>query len=610
MADVSDLEQQIIRERARLEEYWSPRNSLIDEMRAIRFMENVPDVPADLMADVVQTPIGYQIVERMVGALFADDYQITVPRPGEGDTAEQRASKLEKFTHGALGELERLQDEDVLERFGECLLADGHGCMRLLHAPQFWKGYPRRDRKGEEEDSAYNKRTEDWKRGRRLPFAWQWLEPDTVYPLWGETGLHAIMEVTERDPLSLAKDRYNRVKEDPDLWDLALKPTGDGEVKFIQRWIGGELTYMVNNTVVHSQTTKYERPPYVYAFGSSVSRRNAEYAGLSTLYPMRYLLPYLDRLLSQKATAIRLWAWPTPIVKTIANRPLGADGLPVPEDIEPGKSVTLFPGEDITFLVWNGTGPDIDKMTQFIYSMTERAGISDVLYGQGGSGDSGYLISQLLSAARMKFRPIVRHTERAMTQVIQLMWDLIENVVGQNVYVHADGEWLGLGPDDLNGYRQVHFTLNPLLPTDEYARSSMTINEVKAGLRSERSGREEIGIAQPDEEERQILIEGWKKRPEVQNWLTQQALKRANMLLMEQQMMTQQAMQAAMPQLPPALQQALASRGMQPPMPGQGIEAAPGVAAIPQAPGDRVMQPAGVASGQAPGVQMTGPGGV
>lgn len=608
--DITELEQQIIKDRARLENYWEPRNRLIEEMRALRFMETKPDVPADLEADIVQTPIGYQIIERMTGAMFADDWQITVPPAGTGDTATQRASKLEKFTTSALNELERAEDEDVLERFGECLLADGHGAMRLLHAPQFWKGYPKRDRKSDEQDSDYNKRSEEWKRGRRLPFAWQWLPPETVYPLWDETGLYCVMEIAQRDYLSLAKERFNRVKEDPEIWELALRPTGDGEVTFIQRWLGGELVYMVNGTIVHYQEkTKYDRPPYVYTTGTSVSRREAEYTGMSTLYPLRYLLPYLDRLLTQKASAIRLWSWPTPVIRTIANRPIGEDGMPIPVEIEPGKAVTLFPGEDITFLVWNGSGPDIDQMTQFIYSMTERAGISDVLYGNGGSGDSGYLVSQLLAAARMKFKPIIRHCERAMEQTIQSMWDLIEHAVKQTVYVHADGQWIGCGPDDLNGYRKVDFSLNPLLPTDEYARSSQTINEVKAGLRSERDGRERIGIAQPDDEEEQILIEGWKKRPEVQNWLTQQALQKANMLLAQRQMMSAQAMQGAMPGLQPALQQALmGGGGMTPPTPGQGIQAAPGVAAIPQAPGDQTMQPAGVAGGMAPGVQMTGAG--
>ena len=606
--DISDQEQQLIRERARLESYWEPRNSLIDEMRALQFMENVPDVPADMEADIVRAPIAYQVVERMHGALFGQDWQISVPRPGEGDKAEAQASKLEKFTKAALDEIERAEDEDVLERFGESLLALGHGAMRMLYAPQLWKGYPRRS-KGTPE-AEYNKATEEWKQGRRIPIAWQWLPPETVYPVWGETGLDAVIEVCSRDPLSLAKERYNRVKEDPELWDLALKPSGDGEVTFIQRWHGGELTYMVNNTIVHQQEkTKYSRPPYIYSFGYSTARREAEYTGLSTLYPLRHLLPYLDRLLSQKASAIRLWSWPTPVLRTAAARPIGADGLPIPIEIEPGKSVTLFPGEDISFLVWQGSGPDIEQMTQFVYSLTERAGISEVLYGQSGGGDSGYLISQLLSAARMKFRPIVRHTERAMEQTIQLMWDIIENVVQQKVYVYGDNTWLGLGPDDLNGYRRVEFALNPLLPTDEYARSSQTISEVQSRLRSQRSGMERIGIEQPDEEEQQILIEGWKARPEVQNWLTQQALQKANMLLMQEKMMTENQIGQAMPQLPPALQQALAARGMQPPTPGQGINAAPGVAAIPPAPGDQVMQPAGIASGMAPGPQMTGPEG-
>lgn len=531
-----------------LKDEWSERDTMIEEMREIRFMENSVSLPKSIDPEVVRSPIGHQIIERMTGTLTADPPSVTIPPASEKKKHLEQSSLMEKFTLPALDQLERQTDEDVSDRFVESLIADGHGCMRMLYAPQLWHGMPRQD--DGEGDEDYNERVEEWKRGqRKLPIHWTWCDPLTIYPMWSEFGLYGILEVDERSPLTLDQSRWT-VTDRPELDEL-MRTKGQGvtpgKVKFQQWWTPDTITYGVNGQVVHHQTHKYGVPPYAYAFGLGASSYEPKRMGYSVLYPVRYLLPYLDRLLSQKGTAIRIWCWPTPIFRqTSLAQQLGQGGDEATDQegevplrrfrLVPGQPVTLYQDEEVTFLTWQGNGPDADEMVRLVQSMIEKAGLADTLYGQS-SGDSGYAINQLIAAARMRWKPIVAHADRAMELMIARMYDIIEFQIGQVVHVYAHGEkrgWVSLGPDDLQGYRQIKVKLNPILPTDEYAISSRMLNEVRGGLRAPDTAMEKIGIAQPDEEMRKIRVARWMMRPEVEEFLTQEALRRAGIRMAEQ----------------------------------------------------------------------------
>lgn len=574
----------------RLQQDWSERDNIIREIRALRFMENSVDIPAPMKAEVVQSPIGHQIIERMTGTLTADPLTITVPPASEKANAQEQSSNMERFALTAIDQLEKQADQDVVDQFVESLIADGHGCMRMLWAMQFWKGVPRRRRKQKETDKEYNERTEEWKRGKPLPIAWNWIDPLTVYPLWGEFGLEGVLEVSERDVLTLDPRRWNVQK--PNLGELSRlnKRTGHS-VRFQQWWTPEYLTYAVEGEVVHHTKHKYGAPPYSYALGLGAASNDPRYMGMSALYPVRKLIPYLDRLLSQKATAVRMWCWPTIIFKqTSLGQAIGTkDAVSVPREVQiaPGKQVDLYQDEDISFLTWKGNGPDADEMVSLVMGMIERAGLADTMYGQS-KGESGYAINQLIGAARMRYKPIVAHAQRALEQQICRLFDIIEYQIKQAVHVYAYGKgggWVTLGPDDLKGYRQIRVRLNPLLPTDTYARSSQALNEVRGGLRSRASAMEMIGIEQPDEEMRKILVDGWRAGDQVRAFFEQEAVKRLGLRLAQGDL-TMSKLQEQYGDLPPALQgvlgqqlqsvapqgQSVQGLGMQQPGPqGQGM---------------------------------------
>lgn len=605
--------------RSRLEALYSERNTMIEEMRDLRFMENDADIPQGMEPEEVRAPIGYQVIERMVGTLTVERPHIHVPPRDQTGAAQAASSRVELATAAVFQEMPRQNDDDVWERFIESLLADGWGCMRLMHAPQVWSGYP--DREDDEADKDYNDRVEEWVRSAPLPFNWSWVDPLTIYPLWGELGLSAVLEIDQRDPLTLGTERFNNPGK-IELSELTRQHSTSGSVEFAQLWTEDTLTYWVNGEVVHHQIHTYRRPPYIIARGVTTSSPDPEKAGLSILYPVRHILPYLDRLLSQKATAVRMWCWPTPIFRA------AADTDPKKTvNVDPGKTVVLKPREELSFLVWQGNAPDVERQVAQIMDMVDRATISQSMYGESYAGDSGYLVNQLIAAARMKFRPLVAHAERAKEQLVQLLWDIVETQIQRPLYVYTtnkseDGKkergWIALDPDDIKGYRQVRVTVNPLLPTDTYARTSRVLAELNGGVRSVRSAMEEIGIEQPDMMLDEIQLDRWLQQPQVQEVMIQEIIERFGILEKAKQSQVSAAnMMGMFPNMPPALQQAIMAGQMggmgqampNPNMGTPGIFAAPGVQAIPTGPaggGSLPSRPAGVAQGIPTGPRMVG----
>ena len=561
---------------AQLEQDYAERNSEIDFFRSMRDLEIQPEVPANMESEVVIAPTAPVMCERIVGLLTTDPMRLEVPPSGNSDANLRQSSKMERWTKAALDELERQADEDVRERMVEGMVVDGCCAARMLYAPGIWSGMPKR-KDFDGTDAEYNKHIEEWKIGRPLPIVWTWLDPRCVYPIWSEAGLECVLEKDTRKLASIDKTKFNKWKDaKPEIWEFDKHST-PGEIEFIQYWTRDSLTYAVDGEVVHHAKHQYNRPPYIYAFGQTISTKDSQKRGRSMLFNLRGILPYRDRLLSQQGTAIRMWCWPTPVFKQgTLNMPAvdAQTGKPTPLrtiEVEPGKTISLYSDEEISFLTWVGNGPEIDKMVSRISQMIEDAGMSSVMLGNGGDM-SGYGINQTIAASRVKYKPIVKHAERAIEEQIRTLWDIIEYQVKQplSLYVGSSGrkgEWLTLGPDDLKGYRQVKVTLQPIIPTDSYSRSSMAINEMQAGLRTRRSAMEVIGIEQPDEMEQNLMVEAYKARPEVAEFITQEALKRVQFEIdkqqEQQQSMAVDEFMQIWPTLPLAAQQAIMAQQIQ-----------------------------------------------
>jgi hypothetical protein len=544
--DIAQIEQD-------LQSTWAARDKLIERARDTRFMRIAPDIPKDWEVEEVRNCIAFNLTKRIVGTLTTDRPIITVPPAKEGDKAEEQASTIETWMSCALDQLAKQADDDPIARAVECLVADGHAAWRILHAPQLWRQYPKRNK--DESDAEYIKRTDDWSAGQPLPISWVWLDPLTVYPSWDEYGLALVLETAERTINEVSpQTRKAWEKEQPALWEATRQQGAGAKFRFQQLWTRETLTYAVDGQVISHKKHPYGRPPYIYGMGDTTSSREPGLMGLPMYFPIIDLLHQYDNLLTQRATAVKLMAWPTFVHKqdtAVTDRP--------PYELRPGGVNPIGLQESLEPMQWPGEGSSFDKLGALYDAMIERGGLADVAYGMGGS-ESGYTINQLLNASRVTLKPLIQHAETMLEQAIQLIEDIIEYQIAQPVYVFSSpakgkGKWVSLGPDDLKGYRQVTVKLQPVMPTDEYAASSMALNLVHGGLWSERRGMERVGVDQPDAEKRQILLEQVEKSQPMLGALQQAALKRLGANLQPEQPSEGDVMDVA-GQLP-ALAQAL-----------------------------------------------------
>lgn len=575
--DINGIEQEQI-------SFWSPRDEMIRACRALRYMEQEPEVPARIKQAPIVTPIAATVVDRVSGMLTADPPKIKVPASSEHSKDEERASILERWLIAAFTRLSRQSHSNILAKFVQSLVQDGHGAMRLNYAPQLLAGRPKQE--DGESDSDYNKRVENWKKGRPLPIAWVWLDPLTVYPRWDELGLCEVLEVAERPVLSLHEHRrrYNRANDYPELWEMDRAKAGNSTVKFQQLWRRDRLVYAVDGHVIHDQRLRgYSQPPYVYAFGLEGATTDPKYMGLSLLYTLLNIKPRLDELLTQKATNNRLTNWATytlRITATSGQMPVDpSTGSPMRKvAIEPGGIIPLWPDEELKPLDLPRSNADLNELVNILMGQAQQATLPPAMYGNAASGDSGYAINQLISAARTLVKPIIDAAESAMEQAACLLLDIVENQAKEKLYVYhatkSEKGWVGLDPETINGYRNVEVKLLPLMPSDEYAKASMLTNLVQAGLVSKKYAREQLGIEQPDEEQRQIDYEAVRASPAVQQFFEAQAAREIGIQLQAGGMSPEQ-MQQQLSGASPALQQVLlqGAQGMGPAQgaPGQSM---------------------------------------
>ena len=542
-----ELEEQLLAE-------FGERNARIERLRRLRHMETPVDIPPAYRSSAreVRTPLAREQLKRVIGSLTANRPQVHVPPAEPTEAARSSADRRARWTNAALRRMDSEAARDVFGMLIDAMVADGAGVLKLLYAPDRWAGYPRRSADADEPAETFLQRAERFKKSARFPLAWRDVDVTTFYPLEGEDGLEACLEIAER-PRHLVQRRYGLIVDrrsgrlvpaggDAPTADESTaqpdRPTtaARGTARVVEYWDDEYFAYVVDGHLVRRGRHGYGAIPYVHAYGDQTPSRDPAKAGVSMLASMEFLIPLLDQLLTMKQNALFLYAYPTPKITNFSpvDSSLGNDGRPRALDFHPGEIVPLYQGEDLSFLQWQGTPPDLDELIAQTRAMIDQAGAPSVLFGIPPDGNaSGYLLNQLINTARVSFQQISRHAEQALEQIVRLMWRLVEARIGETVYVfEADGDegWIGLGPRDIDGYHAVRVRLDPLGPADDVAQGSLAASLVSARLASRRwAMREKLGIEDAEAVEDEILLDELIDAPEVRAAIVREALGEAGL---------------------------------------------------------------------------------
>ena len=624
---------------------FSERDVADARRRALFLQENPIEHPAHIVFQPVHMGVASEILNRLLGIL--DDFpRVQVFTTSLDQLKVKRATKVEDFSNTIFPALMEDRDEDVWRLVLEDVLKYGRGYDQLLYVPDRWSenapDYP--NKKEEEEYEDYGKRSKEWKLRAQVPIVWRHLPARNVFMWHDDYGVSESLSVTKRrvkDLLSQYElpNLEEHIKGSPTLahsyallaeywsrdWHAywAALPTEDQDNSDDTMRVGvAILRDVVDGELAEVNPNLYGYVPVVETAGLMSTESSRARRQMSVVDHMIPICEYLDQLVSQKASAVRVWAWPTPYLKNLSvgnmnlsNLVLQEDGRPVDIEIEPGKMFTLLPGEEVGWLVAPESGAGADELIALIQEQAESLGISSAMFSANALGSNGYLYNSVMNAIRSKYSPILNHIKTSHIHRTRNALKIVE-LVGEPLYIfkHGDGqeilgEWVALGPKDIgDSAYQIDVAYEDHLPTDDAGDMGMALQATggETPLMSRNTARERfLRMTDPEREEERIRIQKYMDSPPVQEFLIGQAVEDAGMVIEQeaQGVPLADALAQVNPQelamLPPELLMTLgidpAMLGMQPmaPMggPPQGVASMPGDVAVPAAVGPSLAAP-------------------
>jgi len=421
------------------------------------------------------------------------------------------------------------------------------------------------------QDRAYDKHTENLKLQLPYPIATTDVPPETFYYTRNENGFTSIVEIKDV-PYLEALERFGAGMDssgnvvsprtwsglDPRAaqlarpeWAHVMKVAGSTSIRCIEAWDENVQVVCLQGPNQRSRgmdkatlckVTRHTygdpylhtlRGPYFHALGITTASRLPEHAGLSVLFGYIQLFRMLDSLLTIQANSAFLTGFPTwketQNPNVIPNLAYGADGREAAAQprVEPGK---LYPF-DIAPVDQPQGGADLSKLLQNIQQLIERA-MPAAFSGAVGADQSGYALNQAAYLAGLAFNPIVSNAEVALGERTGFESWLIEHRISENVYAWGEeegrpgkkgagmtkGNWLKIGPDDLDGIHRYTVKLSPSTPSNEIIEIRAIGEKMQLKLISYEDAVTEAG-SNPDEVEQSWLLHDLKQSPEIQTQL-------------------------------------------------------------------------------------------
>lgn len=544
---------------------------------------------------------------------------MTMERPklmlkaGEGDAAQTNASMREHWTEEVFWQCgSRDPGQDTMNAITDSALNDGGAWAKVLFTRDAWDlRYSLKAPNGKDSPEAYreyDRATEDAKKSAGPPFAWQYVDPRAIYPVFSGGRLCEVLEVTDR-PLRSTLRRYRlALSADGDIVPEELgRPQAENNsrtlptsINLLEHWDEEFCTWAVGGTNYKGSPTsaivkqfRHGYPfgvPYDFAPGLWMAHWRNRKVGWGISQTKLWLVQYRQYLRAMHAQYIARDLL-SPLVNygdTTAAPVIGNDGKP--RDREPGplpgEIVNLGPGRQLQRIDYSEPNT-LEKHMSLIDQAIAQLESPRVTTLSGMEG-AGFAISQILSYSRTRVAPISNGIASLLKGQTEKLWDLARHKVKETIYVgysageseeqYGRGGYIGLKAEDFERPVRIKWQVQQQLPTDDMMKARYAHERLAAGTWGSDEAIEFLGD-NPDEIRRSRQRDRIRQSEEYLQWLDSQVFMfagRGDILATAQQaeqLAVQGQVQGGQAGLPPS--------GQGVPQPGVFEGGAPGMGGVP-----------------------------
>lgn len=506
------------------------RNQHIENVRDRRYLRKPPIIPAKFKSltnmEPFQFPLILDVLRRATAIVGIDFPRPTVVPLEPGDKEQRRSSLREKWLPQAY---RRMFGHNAYDKGIDSLFEAGEA---VWHVREHQHAFSNVIRNTGEKAASYNRRVYRHHQ-QTFPYSALYVDPTTWYPVYDEEGtLTEVLEITQRERLPLMKRYKDRLGDRaPQYADM-----GESSVKFTQYTSRTETVYLVENEEVYRVQHNYGIVPYFSATAIVNSSLRREDWGMSFVYPLIALQDAISNLITMWMNWGFLNGFPMLKLKPVT----GEDAIP---DYDEKPSVELVPGGifvpptgfEANWWEAPGMGGELRELERILKSYVDEFSLADILRGAGESGQlSGVAAQLMIAVAKSIFGPGVHNVNQVFNDIAAFVQRRIDVGIKDVVPIWSPeegdktkkkGEWIELGPDDIEGYYAVEHTLDAIIPAEQMAKSLWLNDGVQRGLVPKRVAIEE-GYNQhaPEEWMDEIYIETIYDQPNVNSRIIEEAL--------------------------------------------------------------------------------------
>lgn len=516
---------------------YNERNDLMLGIRRQRFLRakvRPPQPYQAFLGDGVKVPISQRLVQTVIGAVAGEErprWHVISPDP-------ELSTRVENWLRLSEKAQERFTQPGLYWRFWDSLAGDGTAVLKTSRRP--WGEYPRRAH-GEDAAVFTSRVKEFFDRIPPLPWRTRVVDPMTFFPPRSEWGTPICIEQGLRPAAKVMQALGLR----PNMTG-GLRPVGEADepvpekmgalqssmapyIPVTEVWVGDDDLFVDVSGQVWHFDNDLGRLPYIWAFASAVAFTDPTLQGQSVAFPLIYLEPWVNHVLSTLVGFSQLQSTPTPYT-TQQGGPVGTETKIT--DFKAGQFHEFGPG--VTPGTWDMGQPTTSvEVLNAMTALAERFTISPVP-AFAGTRTAGTVMAQVAERILSILRPLVDQAQVAWSNQGKMWVELVRDIVKSPVIVSGltfeeskgrrKAAQTAILPSEINRISDVVAEIRFRTTTDRISWDTHNVMMQQSGVWSMKRARLESDVDDPDAEERQRTIELLMQSPAVIAFIQQRGL--------------------------------------------------------------------------------------